>query len=189
MSRDTTCPWTYFSAPERPPNPRWSFKRVSRSCMRARAFENYSCPRGRPVSYARRGAYPYIACYSHTRTDAPSNRDRLGRTAYYNCKLSHLARSLGTPSIASSRCPGPCASVPHSAAAAVTNIGNLRAQGTHQTLGPCANIMRPGCSSDSGHVRANMSMLLHASSYSVSITICWLSLSKTLYITIYTHNG
>ena len=52
--------------------------------------------------------------------------------------------------------------MPHSAAAAVTNIGNLRAQGTHQTLGPCANIMRPGCSSDSGHVRANMSMLLHA---------------------------
>ena len=51
-----------------------------------------------------------------------------------------------------------------SAAAAVTNIGNLRAEGTNQTLGPCANMTRPGCSSDSGHARANMSVLLHAGS-------------------------
>ena len=49
-----------------------------------------------------------------------------------------------------------------SAAAAVTNMDNLRAEGMDQTLRRGANMTRPGYSTDSGHGRANMSGLLHA---------------------------
>ena len=133
-----------------------SCKRVSRSCIRARARLKVTAVLVRLLSHARAGVYgrehsinthtqmQQVHVWSGPRTIREPVQPLTGASRTRHRDLDH---------------PSPTC---QSAAAALTNMDNLRAEGMNQTLRRGANITRPGCSCYSGHWRANMSGLLHA---------------------------